>query len=345
MILGKKTQKTKHNILIVDDERSVLNALGRTFKNDYNVFMSTSPVEALQIFKHNIEDIALIISDQKMPEMSGVEFLKQINDLKPETIKIMLTAYTEISDIIDSINMCDLFRYMTKPWEDADLRLSVTKGLQNYDAIMDVKAKKIELEALNKQLEEANKGLSKKVDERTKALQGANKKLEKLAITDPLTGVNNRRYFEDRLKKEFGRVKRYSRNLSLAMFDVDHFKNYNDEHGHIAGDTALKILAEVFESNVRSSDFVSRYGGEEFVLTFPETGKVGAQEICERIRKGVEESVFPHHEEGKIVRLSVSAGIASFPEDAGDPRKLINKADKALYSAKDGGRNRVVLAS
>ena len=319
-----KPNKKQHNILIVDDEPSVLKALERTFSDSYNVFPVSNGKDALKLFKTN--DIHLVIADQKMPNMSGIDLLEKIKKLKPSTIKIMLTAYTDISDIIDSINRCDLHQYITKPWEDTFIRLSVKKALESYD-------RAVEIQKHTKELEVLNKNLSHLVEERTKELVQANKELEKLAITDPLTGLNNRRYFEERLKKEFTRVKRYSHPISLVMIDIDHFKKYNDEHGHLLGDSVLKELSKIF---------ISRYGGEEFVLTLPETDKKGALEIAERIRAGVEIYDFPHSLKCKTGKISISMGIASFPEDSKDCNELLNKADQTMYIAKKAGRNRIV---
>jgi len=335
---------TRHAILVVDDEPSVLKALERTFKFTYRVFKATSGEEALKIFKENKNDISLVIADQRMPSMSGIVLLEKIRSIKPETIKIMLTAYTEISDIIDSINRCDLYHYITKPWEDVNIRLVVARAIESYERAMAIKEHSSELENLNIKLEEANKNLSIKVEQRTKALKRVNKELEKLAITDPLTGVSNRRYFVERLKKEFNRAKRYSHDLSLIMIDIDHFKKFNDVHGHLLGDSVLVELSSIFNSNVRTTDFVSRYGGEEFVLTLPETDKGGALEIAERIRKSVEKHNFPHSLKAKTGKITVSTGISSYPEDASTIRNLMEKADKAMYMAKNGGRNKIVLS-
>lgn len=138
------------------------------------------------------------------------------------------------------------------------------------------------------------------------------------------------------------RSKRHSHPLSLIMIDIDNFKPFNDTWGHVAGDEALKTVAKTIRDAVRTIDVVSRYGGEEFAVILPQTGKGASQIIAERIRSEMEKTIFPHEDmpQGK---LTISLGLASFPEDAKDTTELVNSADKALYRAKAMGKNKVCL--
>ncbi len=163
-----------------------------------------------------------------------------------------------------------------------------------------------------------------------------------LTITDDLTGLFNYRYFQDCLKKELKRAERYRRPLSLLILDVDDFKKYNDTYGHWAGNLALKSLAILLESNIREKvDIAARYGGEEFCLVMPETDKKAAIEVAERVRCAIEENDFDEEEMGIGSKLTVSMGIATYPDDAGDLENLIRNADIALYQAKEAGRNQI----
>lgn len=162
------------------------------------------------------------------------------------------------------------------------------------------------------------------------------------ACTDPMTGLYNRLHLWRTFDRELGRAARYGRLCSAIMIDIDFFKNYNDMHGHLKGDEVLKKAAEIFRQNIRNTDISVRYGGEEFLIIMPETGKDLALLVGEKLRKAFEDWPFPHEETQPGGCLTVSVGIATFPEDAGDARTLVDKADKALYRAKDGGRNRVV---
>ncbi|HWP35108.1 MAG TPA: sensor domain-containing diguanylate cyclase, partial [Thermodesulfobacteriota bacterium] len=165
--------------------------------------------------------------------------------------------------------------------------------------------------------------------------------LKQISITDGLTGLLNRHYFEERLTEELDRAVRTRSRVSLAMLDIDGFKLFNDTHGHLAGDEALRLVAATVRAAVRSMDIVARYGGEEFAVILPETGRTEASAIAERIRREVERLTFDV--EGEPYQLTISAGVAEFPEDATGVRELLTHADKALYAAKAAGKNRVML--
>jgi len=165
-----------------------------------------------------------------------------------------------------------------------------------------------------------------------------------LSITDSLTQLYNRRHFEDVLERLFMNAKNSHSPLSLCICDVDYFKHYNDVNGHPAGDLVLKKLAEILKKGVKGSDVVARYGGEEFVIIFPNTTKENAKKVCETLNKKIKEYKFPNEKNQPNGDLTVSFGIASFPQDAATPQELIEKADLALYKAKSTGRDKVVTA-
>jgi diguanylate cyclase (GGDEF)-like protein len=167
-------------------------------------------------------------------------------------------------------------------------------------------------------------------------------KTKKLAITDELTSLYNHRHFVHLFKEEIKRSRRYDRPLSVMLIDIDHFKNYNDTHGHIKGNEVLKKFSAVMADSVRDIDLVARYGGEEFGIILPETGKDYALECAERIREAVEKFKFNGEEKQPLGLLTASIGIATFPDDAKREDTLLDRADVALYQAKKEGRNRVV---
>ena len=162
--------------------------------------------------------------------------------------------------------------------------------------------------------------------------------LKKLAVTDDLTQVYNFRFLKTALRREIKRAGRFNQRLSLVMIDVDNLKKYNDCHGHMRGSLLLRELAGLFTQNVRSFDLVAKYGGDEFTLILPQTDREGAVAVSERVRSVVAGHTFPLTTLGSI---TVSIGVAVFPEDAGDPMNLIQAADRALYASKRAGRNRV----
>jgi diguanylate cyclase (GGDEF)-like protein len=164
----------------------------------------------------------------------------------------------------------------------------------------------------------------------------------RIAITDQLTGLYNFGYFLDRLKEERARAERYQRLLSLIIFDLDHFKVYNDTHGHPAGNEVLRIIARILHEHSREGDIVARYGGEELVIVLPETTRREATEVAERIRRMVEATSFREMQSQPEGCITLSAGVATYPVDAADEEELVQRADQSLYQAKHDGRNRVV---
>jgi diguanylate cyclase (GGDEF)-like protein/PAS domain S-box-containing protein len=162
-----------------------------------------------------------------------------------------------------------------------------------------------------------------------------------LSFTDDLTGIYNHRFFIQQLTLEVERQKRYPTPLSLLMIDIDYFKHYNDTNGHLAGDQALKAISVLIQRGVRQTDIVARYGGEEFSAILINTGKEGAREIAERVRRNVAETDFPDESAQPNGNLTVSIGVSTFSPSVSTLTDLIREADNALYRAKRTGRNRV----
>jgi diguanylate cyclase (GGDEF)-like protein len=164
-----------------------------------------------------------------------------------------------------------------------------------------------------------------------------------LSMHDGLTGVFNRRYFDDRVKEEVRRAQRSNQPLCVILGDIDHFKVVNDRYGHQVGDSVLRMVAKTFSDSVRSSDSVSRYGGEEFVALLPNTTAQGALNVAWRIREAVDQSDI--RLESKRLAVAISLGVAAFaPADTDDAAALVKRADRQLYRAKNEGRNRVCCA-
>lgn len=179
-----------------------------------------------------------------------------------------------------------------------------------------------------------------------KFLSGSNienayhEEIYRLTTVDGLTQVYNKRYFMENLERELSRCQRYGRDLSLIIFDIDHFKHINDSYGHLAGDAVLKQLAELVKANIRREDFLARYGGEEFAIILPEIDHPSAMVMAEKVRKMVEEEKFRF--EKITIPVTVSLGVITHEGSLGEALDFIKEADQNMYEAKRAGRNKVV---
>jgi diguanylate cyclase (GGDEF)-like protein len=336
-------------ILCVDDEAGVVNVLKEQLEDAFGegceVEAATSGSSALELasgLDPASEPLAVIIADQMMPGMTGTELLGKLHGQHPGLRKVLLTGQAGLDAVVFAVNHYGLDLYIAKPWAETDLRLSVAGLLrqfrleqENLRLLDDLRRKNLELETLNASLEA-------QVRERTRALEEANAKLERLAVTDGLTGLYNHRFFQERLAQEVERARRSGEPVTLIMIDVDHFKRWNDAHGHLAGDGALRQLAALLTAGRRLNDVAARYGGEEFAVILSGTPRKAGALVAEYLRRRVADSRFdPLPAAGGF---TISAGVACCPDDAADPTALVQAADRALYRAKSEGRNRVVEA-
>ncbi|MBI3927610.1 MAG: sensor domain-containing diguanylate cyclase [Armatimonadetes bacterium] len=169
-----------------------------------------------------------------------------------------------------------------------------------------------------------------------------NHRLYELSVLDGLTNIYNRRYLEQRLGKEMAYARRFRKPLSVLLLDIDFFKRLNDTYGHQAGDHALREVSDTLSATLREYDVVARYGGEEFAVILPATPRTIGATIGERLRLAVEQHPFRYRD--KVLPVTISLGVASFPEDGGSPEEVLRAADRALYRAKQAGRNQVALS-
>ena len=181
------------------------------------------------------------------------------------------------------------------------------------------------------------------LEQKIEELEKTKAKLRRLAVTDGLTGLFNYRAFRRQLHLEISRSDRFNLPVALLMMDIDHFKVYNDQFGHLNGDRVLKRFAKLLFENIRDVDCLTRYGGEEFALILPGTDKKSAKIVAEKLRRLVERSPFPMEKKLPKGRVTMSVGVASYPQDTKDEEAFIRLSDKALYKAKKKGRNRTIL--
>jgi diguanylate cyclase (GGDEF)-like protein len=331
---------------VVDDEPSILDTLKIFLSPEFDV-LTADCAEAAQ--KHFADrEIDLILTDQKMPRVSGVQLLEWVKEHSPKTIRLMMTGFAELEETINAINKGQVFRFMLKPWQSDDLQdilRSASKTFileRSHEQLLD------ELRLVNEKLRDMNIELENRVAERTKALEEAyhelehkNKMLEKLALTDPLTNLPNRRAMDRLAERELRRRERYPGPLSVGLIDVDHFKHINDRYLLPGGDKVLIDLARCLTSSVRTVDFLGRIGGEEFMVIAPETDMEGAIVLAERIRTTVESCEFNYKDDIIPVRVSIGFAIAE-PGVEIDYETMKHLAASALSEAKNTGRNKCV---
>jgi diguanylate cyclase (GGDEF)-like protein len=185
--------------------------------------------------------------------------------------------------------------------------------------------------------------LSKNLHRNEELLKEVLQQTRELSITDGLTGLYNQMHFFELLDRETKNSQRHDMSYTLIIFDVDHFKNFNDSNGHLRGSETLKSIAAVMKRKFRSTDLLAKYGGDEFVIILPQTDKVGAYLAAERLREAVERQPFPGAETQPQKKLTISIGLASYPEHGLSDDEILNRADKALYFAKESGRNRTII--
>lgn len=315
----------KPEILVVDDEVSVRSVLVQVLeKYGYAVTEAADGEQALERLEE--KNFALVITDIKMPGTTGLEVLKKTKQSYPDTQVIIITSHASLDNAVEALRF-GAYDYLFKPFEDLTLiSAAASRAIETV------------------RLTEENRRLLKTLKKQNRELERTNKILENVACRDGLTGLFNHRYFQDFLRSEIDRCQRDNDIFSLIFFDLDHFKFYNDSHGHLEGDYLLRQLATLLEKNFRHSDVVSRYGGEEFVVILPGTSKKDAQHLAENMRCFIEGFPFNGRDTQPSGKLTSSVGVATYPEDGDNRTDLVQSADNAMYQAKKSGRNGVCVA-
>jgi len=318
-------------ILIVDDSRDSRRLMEILLKSAgyEDVLTASSAQEAYGFFppdepdRH--ENIDLILMDIVMPDIDGIEACRQIKMTQAADVPIiMVTAKTDKEEL-NMAFAAGAMDYLTKPVDRVELVARVRSALKLKQETDRRRARELDLLKVTKQLAEANETL------------------KQLSLRDGLTGVANRRHFDEVLADEWRRAQRYGHPLSVALLDVDYFKNYNDTYGHLRGDDCLRLVAETAQSTLRRpGDFIARYGGEEFALILPDTPRDGASSVVEGVRSAIEQLRISHVTSLCKDVVTVSIGIATFNlETDMSLEDLMKQADAALYRAKADGRNRM----
>ena len=312
------------NILVADDEASIRNLVGQLLEDEgHTVTLAEDGKDALEKFNRGWHEI--VFSDIRMPNMTGIELLAEVMEINENTQFIIMTSHASVENSIAALKQ-GAFDYIIKPFAELDLVVDTAKrAIANLSAI---RKQQYLVSTLSRQNVE---------------LGDLNKKFREMAIRDGLTGLFNHRHAQDRLNEEYERSRRFQRRFSILFMDVDHFKFFNDNNGHQAGDVVLKTISEIMTSAIRDSDLVARWGGEEFIIIAAETDAKQACELAERIRIAVANHAFAHAKQQPLGMVSLSIGVATITDKTEDPQSLVKLADDAVYHAKDHGRNRTVF--
>ena len=321
-------QEYKITVLLVDDQPMIAEVVRRALAaEEIDFHYCQNPGEAIPMAT-DLEP-TIILQDLVMPEIDGLTMVKfyRTNPATAQVPIIMLSTKEE-PEIKSKAFKLGANDYLVKLPDKIELIARIRYHSQAY--------------INQKQRDEAFKALKMS----QQRLAQANKILQRLSSMDGLTGISNRRRFDQLLKKEWQRAIRHSSSISVIMLDIDFFKLYNDTYGHQKGDDCLKQVADILDNSIhRETDMVARYGGEEFVAILPETGVKGALEVARSMRANVEAQQIPHEQSKIADHLTVSVGVATtVPERNAIPESLIAAADQALYKAKDNGRNQVSSA-
>lgn len=292
------------NVLIVDDDLSVRNTMDEYIANaGFSTLAASSAEEALELIEKN--NFAVVITDIRLPGLGGLELTKVIKQKNGSDV-IVVTGYSDDYSYEEAINI-GASDFVIKPVRLEELLLRLRRVLKE------------------RQLS----------TERTRMMQ----KLQKLATTDGLTKLYNSRSFYSQLELEVDRYNRYKHPLSLLLLDIDNFKEFNDNFGHLEGDKVLVRFSQIIKSCLRTNDSAYRYGGEEFTVILPETNGDEAKTVAQRIRSSLETEKFKPIPD-RNAKITISIGVTQyFPKE--ELSAFIRRADKAMYLSKKNGRNRV----
>jgi two-component system sensor histidine kinase/response regulator len=293
-------------ILVVDDDSSSFELLTDTFSSGYEVLFATDRAAALEIAARRVPDVVLL--DVRMPAIDGYEVCRRLKAGEP-TADIPVIFVTGANDVAAETRGLELGAadYIAKPIHPATVRARVNNQIK---------------------------------------FKAAQDKLTQLATTDGLTGLANRRRFDEMFAYEYARHMRSGTQLSLILLDIDHFKAFNDNYGHVCGDDCLRQVAQAIGGKmVRATDLAARYGGEEFIFLLPETNLQGATAFGEKVRRSISDLAMQHGHSSTASHVTASLGVVSARCVAGRTiSDLISQADQQLYAAKAGGRNRICAA-
>ena len=335
----------RHTVLLVDDEPDNLAVMGAILRQHYHVLQAADGTQALDLVRAMpaSEKLTLVISDQRMPQLTGVQLCEQLLLLVPQTMRIIVTGYIDVDAIVDSINRARIHHFVIKPFDRHDFELRVRRAVETYEL-------QLELAEHVATLEHKVSERTHELEERNRQLQLAYAELEKLTMSDALTGLNNRHYLHTVIDSDVAfACREYNRDgdggggLVFFLIDCDHFKHVNDKYGHDVGDRVLCEIADVLRQVFRGSDRLVRWGGEEFLVVARGLSRRESAVMAERLRAAME-AMEVALSDGTRLRRTCSIGYACLPFLSEAPgavswQQAVKLADRALYCAKASGRN------
>jgi diguanylate cyclase (GGDEF)-like protein len=324
---------------VVDDEPYILATLSSLLSDTYEVLTADTAEAAQGLFARRAIDI--VLTDQRMPRISGVQLLEWVRENYPRTVRLLMTGFAELEEAVEAINRAQVFRYLFKPWRTEELVEVLGSAARTFLLERSNEQLLQQLRTLNQELEQRVQQRTRELEDANHELEQKNKMLEKLALTDPLTGLPNRRAMDRLAERELRRRDRYPSPLAVGLVDVDRFKDINSLYLLPGGDKVLVDLAKCLQGSLRTVDLLGRIGGEEFLVIAPETNMEGALALGERIRSTVEAT--PFHYKEHVIRVTVSLGFAVAEAGvAADYEQMKHIAAAALAEAKVKGRNRCI---
>lgn len=265
---------TKPLVVCVDDEQSLLDTMERTLRTRFRVRSFTSANLARTFCSEN-KDIAVVISDFKMPETNGIQFLDEVRKVLPNTSRVLISGQVSLKAMEEAINKATIHRFITKPWSSEQFAMHIIGAYKDHKTLVE------------------------------------KEKYRTLSITDPVTQLTNHRFFQENLRLHWTKHTQNKDHLSLVLIDIDHFKRFNDQYGHPEGDKLLSHVASRMSAHAPAGTYLSRYGGEEFALVLPKTDIKKAGPIAETIRKAISEEAFGPHRLSISLGVSSAPEFAS----------------------------------
>jgi diguanylate cyclase (GGDEF)-like protein len=329
-------------VLLVDDTLDILLPLRGLLADEFDILIAGSARDAQALFGQGTIDI--ILTDQRMPGMTGVELLEWVLANHPRTQRLLWTGFADLSEAVDAVNRGQVFRYLSKPSGSEVVRGALRDAARIVHLEREYERVLRDLSELNVQLEERVRQRTRELEEANRELEQRTRTLEKFALTDGLTLLPNRKALDHFAERELYLCRRFPAPLAVAIIDADFFKEINTKFHHPGGDQVLRDLARCMAAALRKIDMLGRWAGDEFMLIAPQTDRAGALVLAERLRTLVQNHPFRY--QGQRIPVTVTIGLAVVEAGrAADYEPVKQAAAAALARAKANGRNCVEMVA